>query len=311
MSNIELVADHYEQIFIGNFDTGKKQVIGPKPPANCRFCNREASKVTFKKLAHSIPELLGNRQLVSTDECDDCNQYFANHVENDLGKFTKPYRLMGQVRGKKSVPSYKTFKGLSRIDFKAGTGFEISEREDDVIHEFDEEKKQVIFHFMREAYCPAAAYKALVKAAISVMPEAELDNFQHAKKWLLCSDHTKPLMQPLKLLMYFVPGSKPHKGTSALLLRKKPDSDREDLPYCLFVVAFGNLQYQVVVPALQDNRGTDNVNFTIPRFPSAFGKEWPYGAPKAATIDMTSGENSAPEPCSVAMHYDEVINNES
>ena len=305
-----MVTNHYDQIFIGNFDSGKKQIIGPKPPANCRFCGRDASEVTFKKVAHSIPELLGNRQLVSTDECDDCNQHFADHAENDLGKFTKPYRLMGQVRGKKSVPSYKTFKGLSRIDFATGTGFEILEREDDVIHEIDEENKQVTFHFMREAYCPAAAYKALVKTAISVMPEPELENFHHAKNWLLCSDHTKHLMQPLELLMYFVPGPKPHRGTSALVLRKKANSERQDLPYCMFVVAFGNLQYQIVVPALQDNRGPETVSITIPRFPSAFGEDWPYGAPRAATLDMTSGEKLPPEACSVAMHFDEIVRNE-
>lgn len=38
----------------------------------CRFCGtRESSR--FRKLAHTMPEALGNKWIFSRDECDDCN----------------------------------------------------------------------------------------------------------------------------------------------------------------------------------------------------------------------------------------------
>ena len=308
MRSEEIIANNYDQVFFGRYDTGHKHMLGEKQPTRCRFCHRDPSAVSFKKVAHAVPELLGNRQLVLTDECDECNEHFATHVEDHLAKFTKPYRVMGQVRGKKKVPSYKTFSGVSRIDFNAERGFKVVEREDDPIHEIEHEKKQVHFKFVRERYCPAAAYKALVKTAISVMPDEELENFEHARQWILCADHSKAFMEPLNLLLYFVPGPKPHKGTSIMVLRKKADSIDEELPYCMIILAFGNLQLQVVVPSAKDDRGSGHAaQFTIPRFPSAFGEDWPYGKPQAGTLDMTTGEVLEPKQCTVTMHYDSIV----
>lgn len=307
MKSIELIAKNYDQIFLGNYDVGKKEILGPKEPEQCRFCRKPAKDVTFRKVAHAIPELMGNRQLISTDECDECNEHFARHIEDHLGKFTKPYRVLGQVRGKKKSPSYKSFKGLSRIDLKPDTGFEVKEYEDDQLVEVDEENKQVKFHFILEKHCPSAVYKALVKTAISIMPEEELGNFDHAKRWILCADHTKHLLQPLTLLMYFVPGPKPHKGTSVMLLRKKQTSVEKSLPYCMFVIAFGNLQFQIMVPAVADNRvNNGKVQVTLPRFPSAFGNNWQYGAPKAVNVDLSSGELANARNFTFSMHYDEL-----
>jgi hypothetical protein len=307
MKSIQLIDENYDQIFIGQYNVGKKHVLGSIKPKRCRCCKKPASELTFSTEAHAIPELLGNRQLVSTDECDECNKHFALHVEDHLGKFTKPYRVMGQVRGKKKVPSYKSIKGLSRVDLKPSIGFEIQQYDGDPFVEIDKENKQLIFHFIIEKHCPSAVYKALVKSAISIMPEEELENFEHARRWIMCSDHTKTLFKPLMLLMYFVPGPKPHRETSIMLLRKKMQSTESRLPYCIFVIAFGNLQLQIMVPAISDNRQNDEqVQMNFPRFPSAFGADWPYGEPKATTIDLSSGEYIEPREFTLSMHYGEL-----
>lgn len=304
MDAFELLATNYETIFAGQYDVGHKHAIGPTPPQVCRFCDRSPPEVTFRTEAHAIPELLGNRQLVVTDECDACNALFAKSIEDHLGKFTKPYRVMGQVRGKSGVPSYKSPKRLSRVDFHPTTGLVIQQHAEDSLIEVKEEENRVRMSFVVERHVPSAVYKALVKIALSVMPSSDLKNFAHAKRWIRHEDHTKPLLTPLKLLFYFVPGPKPHAGTSIMVLRKKSSSAVEQLPHYLLLLAFGNLQYQIMVPSLADNRaGGANVDFTVPRFPSAFGADWPYGPPTPATVDLSSGEPTEPKQFVLSLHY--------
>ena len=307
MDDFGIFTTNYENIFFGQYDLGHKHVIGPNPPAVCRFCEKSPPEVTFRTEAHAIPELLGNRQLVVTDECDACNALFARSIEDHLGKFTKPYRTIGQVRGKSGIPSYKSPKHLSRIDFRSTDGIVIQNHPDDPIAEFIEEENRIRMSFVIERHIPSAVYKALVKIALSIMPATELQNFTHAKRWIRHEDHTKHLLAPLKLQLYFVPGPKPHVGTSIMLLKKNSSSIVEALPHYFLLLAFGNLQYQIMIPSIFDNRGDgQDIAFTVPRFPSAFGADWPYGLPSPAIIDLSSGEVTEPRLTTISLHYSSI-----
>src|SRR5258707_653298 len=69
------------------------------------------------------PRRIGNKVLLSLEECDECNSAAAE-CETDFAAFTLAERTMGQVRGKSGVPSVKSYDRLSRIDMGAD-GFEI------------------------------------------------------------------------------------------------------------------------------------------------------------------------------------------
>src|SRR5882757_1920632 len=43
----------------------------------CIWCSKSEPKVTFNKLAHSIPQSIGGINTYE-NECDDCNEYFGN-----------------------------------------------------------------------------------------------------------------------------------------------------------------------------------------------------------------------------------------
>lgn len=304
MDEFDLLVNNYEKIFGGQYGRGHKCVIGPVSPIACRFCERSIPDVTFRTEAHAIPELLGNRQLVVTDECDACNAFFSRSVEDHLGKFTKPYRIVGQVRGKNGFPSYKSPKKLSRIDFRSGDGLVIQQRPSDDLVEIREDEGLVRIGFFIERHVPSAVYKALVKIALSVMPISDSMNFVHAKRWILHEDHAIPLLTPLKLLFYFVPGPRPHADVSIAVLRKKGSSEIERLPHYLLLLAFGNLQYQIMVPSLADNRAEGQaVDFMIPRFPSMFSADWPYGPPVPAIVDLSSGNPTEAKQFFLSLHY--------
>lgn len=46
-------------------------------PYTCRFCGRTAPDVSFKKVAHAVSELVGNKALYLKSECDACNELFG------------------------------------------------------------------------------------------------------------------------------------------------------------------------------------------------------------------------------------------
>lgn len=50
----------------------------------CRYCHRSMPEVSFKKVAHTISEALGNKSIKTNDECDECNQFFGDTIEQDF-----------------------------------------------------------------------------------------------------------------------------------------------------------------------------------------------------------------------------------
>ena len=87
-----------------------RTTLGTRSPRKCSICGRgpnSAPPATFRKVAHVVPESLGNRWLTTYDECDDCNSRFGRELEDDLGKMTLPDRAMNGVRSKRRTAKLK------------------------------------------------------------------------------------------------------------------------------------------------------------------------------------------------------------
>ncbi len=126
------------------FVSDKKQFLGSKDGQTCRYCSRGKPAVSFKKDAHAVPHLLGNRSIFAHYECDSCNEQFSVSLEDHLGKLLLPVRAVLGIRGKKGVPSFKTDSQRSRIDYKDGV-MTVSEVVDDRISQIIPEHNQVVF----------------------------------------------------------------------------------------------------------------------------------------------------------------------
>lgn len=247
--------------FLENYDVienrviaarGQKEVLGQKPQV-CRFCSRATPDVTFRKEAHAVPELAGNRTLVSLYECDECNDRFSA-FEGDLGKLTLLERVAGQVLGKNGVPSAKTRQKKSRIDLTAG-GFKIEEHEGDPIAEIDEEKRTLTISITPQKYRPLGVYKALAKIALTLMNESDLAKVPEALRWLRRDDLTTDQIDDgtrYTCWRSWTPGPAPFANSRVFLLRRKHDGVQG--PTFIFLLAFGNLSFQVVVPAPQEDK---------------------------------------------------------
>lgn len=92
------------QYVVDNLKVGSKQFLGSKETRSCRFCGRDSSQVTFKQQAHVIPQALGNRTLLSYEECDTCNTQ-GGRLEDDFAKYLSILRPFAGTRigGKGSV----------------------------------------------------------------------------------------------------------------------------------------------------------------------------------------------------------------
>lgn len=282
---IQLFEDNYTILFT-SLDVKDKIHIGKKIKKVCRFCHKDEKETSFKNVAHAIPESIGNKKIILDEECDDCNKFFSENIEVHFDKLTKPLRNVGKIKGKRNVPSYKTKDKLSRIDVK--DGFKIQERIDSRITIFDEKNNQIIINYEVEPYIPQAVYKTLVKMALSVMPSDELENFKEAIHWIREPDHAKIFMRPLKVLTTFIPGPNKHPEPVVFLFKRKTETNK--YPYSIFVIAFGNMIYQIVVPSLYGIERGSETTTTIIKFPSPFEITNKYGKVKHGIEDWTGSE---------------------
>lgn len=300
---LEFYEENYVPIAEYHLNKGGKLYIGNNDKI-CRFCGKGEPDVAFKNIAHAVPEFLGNKQLVLKNECDSCNKFISENLEDHLDKYTKPYRLAAQIKGKKKVPSYKTKDKKSRYEFTSSEGAKIIDREDGDFANFDIENKSLETNFHLEPHIPSAVFKCLVKIALSVIDDSELLQFTNTIAWLLSPEHSKTICKPLILLNAFIPGPKPNKDVTILVLRRKPESKVS--PYCHLVVCFGNIAYQIVVPSDIDiSEGTKTVKLN--RFPLPFEINWKYGDIKFSQEDLTSSEFVRDKMLPMSFSFDDAI----
>ncbi len=84
--------------------------LKPRKERVCRFCGKSSTETTFRRVAHLLPELIGNKHLRSDFECDTCNGFFNKH-ENDLANFLGISRSIGGIQGKNGIPTFKSTGG--------------------------------------------------------------------------------------------------------------------------------------------------------------------------------------------------------
>ncbi|WP_157019580.1 hypothetical protein [Mesorhizobium xinjiangense] len=306
VQGIAYYTDHYD-IAINRVIAarGHNEILGHEPKI-CRFCSRSAPAVTFRKEAHAVPELAGNGTLVSLYECDECNARFAT-FEDDLGKMTLLERSAGQVLGKGGVPSAKTGQKKSRIDM-GSRGFLIQEHEGDPITAIDHNKKTLTVTISPHAYRPLGAYKALVKIALTLMDESDIEKVPEALRWLREPDIATHQINDgtnYSCIRSWTPGPMPIAHTRVMLLRRKPGDQAG--PMYVMVLAFGNMTFQVVVPAPQEDKRLSKNTISLPPVPvfAFLEKGRVRGPTRFWTKSLASPAPEKGEP-SVVFHFDGV-----
>jgi hypothetical protein len=295
---------HYDTIGDWRLTPRDKVVLGDVQNRRCRFCGGTPPDATFRKVAHAIPEALGNKSIETAYECDDCNGAFGRSIENDLGNWSKPLRTLSRIRGKTGVPTLK--KGGDtpgwRIEFQDGM-FKVKSYEESPVFELDENLKQITFTLKRDAYTPVAVLKALSKIGLTLLPDEEVGNFVDLMAWVNDKDHSRVFADKLPVLYAFQPGPMPNDIISARILRRK--SGVVGYPYGYLVLGYGNEVFQVQLPSAQHDAALNGKPYSIHPYP-ALGSPDParYGSARYGRLDFTGRDVVRGETTSVVMSYE-------
>lgn len=217
----------------------------------CRFCGRPYGKTTFKKDAHLIPELLGNKWLFSDFECDECNHYFGTIYEDNFSKMLGMYRTINKVSGKESFPTFKSpgeqiIARVKQIDEKKAV---IISRENACNEAIivEEENAKIIINYKKNSYIPVLAYKALLKIALSIINTHEVQqDYEYALNYLLNKNDI--ILNGCFVMGYSLPfyfGMLPH-----IILYKKRNPNTKTHTHVI-ALYFQNLIYILPVPLNQ------------------------------------------------------------
>lgn len=83
--------------------TPDKMRIGDASLRECRFCDRDATSITFKKEAHTVGAAFGNRHHFTNEECDLCNE--ANgKLDDALTNYSATERITVGARKREGFP---------------------------------------------------------------------------------------------------------------------------------------------------------------------------------------------------------------
>lgn len=176
---------NYECVEKHDLSRTRRIRIGQAKPKKCRYCQQSSPATTFKQVAHTIPECIGNKILISDDECDRCNELFSNGFEHDFDIVTRPWRAVFGVKGKKKIPTYKPGGGSTRIDFLVNEArlkvLDLGRRIR--VHD-DTANKSWTMWIPVDAHIPMQFYRTLTKIGIGVLPKNLLSEFSKAIEWI-------------------------------------------------------------------------------------------------------------------------------
>jgi len=273
----------------------------------CRFCGLSKPAVTFHRKAHAISEFFGNKSILSQNECDTCNEYLAQHCEDDLSKWFGPLRAATRMKGKGGMPTYKA-DGIRIEEGPHGISISVTKPIGDMgISEDGPFTFTLPVATPSQPFIPINAAKALVKMACSLVSPSELKECKQAIDWVRGRMVAK--MSRFPVLFAFTPGANPYVIGKALVLRRKVN---EPIPYLYCIIASSNVRFQFFVPFCPSDMPPDKkeVTFSLRHFPFPFGDDWPHGKTKFGMLNWAGQESIVVTP-EVSFHVEKAVRQNS
>jgi hypothetical protein len=236
----DLFGELRQQYELFAFDENTRNKVGEpdKSKRICRFCKKSMDDVTFKKVAHSISEALGNKKIITNDECDSCNEKFGSGIENDLITYLNLYRNVFGIKGKNGIPK---LKGKNYEIENNGT-IEIKHILSD--EEMDDPNRDDL-SVKLETHDKITAqniYRTLSKYAIGVLENKYLQFFEETIDWINGEKDFERLPKVALLMSYELFSYHPK---LMVYIRK---NENTDLPYVAAEFRFTFLTFVYIIP---------------------------------------------------------------
>lgn len=271
----------------------------------CRYCRRsEADGGRFTREAHALSECVGNRDLLSRDECDDCNHFFGWRLEDHLGRWLLPLRAITRMRGKSGYPSSGRI-GPCEIRSVAGR-VQVTPHDDDGLV-IDEVARTLTVVATRQPYIPVRVFKSLVKMAMAISPVEGLHRWDAVADWIRENgrdSRNPPFAVPLLVYATHYPG--PGIRTVVARLWRRTD-DRIGRPDMLFWLRFGNVSLQIPVPGLGTFGTTQDLDYVFAAAEDEGMAGDAYGEPRGEPVDLSSSSEKREDRTSTTMRYKRLV----
>ena len=156
-----------------------KRSLQKSTKRTCRFCNKEYPEVNFFSYSHLLPQLMGNSNLYSDFECDQCNSIFSS-FENDLANFLGISRSILGLSKEKSAPGFVDRKLSAKSRSFIGDNILIIAPED-----LEKKGRTTNIKYTKNSFIPSNVYKALLKSALSIIDNKTVSqNYKYAIQYL-------------------------------------------------------------------------------------------------------------------------------
>ncbi|MFU0383754.1 HNH endonuclease, partial [Acinetobacter baumannii] len=250
-------------------ETERRTVIGQKPTKEhgvCRFCKSPVDEnTTFRKVAHTISEALGNKSIVTADECDTCNERFGRDYEPHLIQYLDILRVYYGTRGKKGIPHLK-FKNGQVFQHKQ----EGSEENSIVIASQDiveTENGLIVSLSANQKVNKLKIFKSLCKYAISVLPAKELPAFESTIEWLFSDPEIGEEKQQFHIAKMY--GQSYAEHPELTLYTRISDTDPE-WPHVVADFKLGTLHLIFILPFSKKDASTFNLETDFQKLSQLF-----------------------------------------
>lgn len=268
----------------------------------CRFCNQGVPAVSFKKRAHLLPQLMGDKRLTHFVECDTCNEKFGLY-ENSFSNFIGIYRTVDKMQGQEGIPIFKSPDKKLRIEYiKQKDSFAIDGENGPV---FDEAANKFVLATKKHTYIPLRVMKCLYKIGYSLLQDDELCYYRPALKLVVTEEFDGILSGGGhfgKLYRFSFPTT--FRSPTILTYRKKSGFEQEKLPTKIVTIYFGRFMYQFIMPNSTDHfmyqKGIQTAWMLVPPLWNA-NKFRPVGE----LIDLSSSEPKKGEEENLEIHLND------
>lgn len=264
-------------------DATEKIFLGESKSRSCRYCGA-TDDGRFKKVAHALPEAIGNKCLISLDECDECNDFFGRTMDEHLANYLGIHRTVQQIRGKSGVPKYGVPGKNPRLWREGPNQFLATAQFDDDFLEIDASGQKGTIKGFKQPYRPKAVFKCLVKMAIAVMPPDEIPNFEGTLAWLRREERLDQT-NSRSVFCFTSISQMTRNGIDVTLMRRRNPVAK--LPYISFFIAFSKLTFQIFLPFCKADEHFVGESVQIHRFPN---RAEMIGTVSYGQLDLSSNE---------------------
>lgn len=246
-----------------------------KKKRKCIYCegNMEHGDASYREKAHAIPEAVGNTKFFQNEECDSCNDFFAQNAEEDLSNMLMFNRLQYGIKGKEGYPTFQLTNNryVKYFDWET-EDYQKNWKYFESIKKIVKKQKvkgpavidiggninvgeYVAIEALKD-YIPMHVYKTLVKSLIGLIGNENLVDFKDTIHWLRYEEEYVKLPEVAMLK-----ASKIYKEPELYIFVRKDECDYT-LPYCYGEIRIIDQIFIFIVPfCSKDQRQFCNIKY--------------------------------------------------